>query len=59
MSRQAAARLRQRNKFGVWAGGVLLAGLSFVPVINFFAPLFGAAFMVHLYKLYSHQERPV
>lgn len=59
MSQSAARALRRRNSFGVWGAGLLLAGLSAIPFVNFFAPLFGAAMMVHLYKLYSHQERPV
>lgn len=59
LSQSAARALRRRNSFGVWSAGLLLAALSAVPFINFFAPLFGAAMMVHLYKLYSHQERPV
>lgn len=59
MSQTAARGLRRRHVSGVWAGGLLLAALSTVPFVNFFAPLFGAAFMVHLYKLYAHQERPV
>lgn len=59
MSQSAARALRRRHTFGVWAGGALLALLSLIPFVNFFAPLFGAAFMVHLYKLYFHQERPV
>ena len=59
MSASAAATLRRRHMMGVWVAGVVLAVLAAVPFVNFFAPLFGVAFMVHLYKLYSHQERPV
>lgn len=59
MSQSAASGLRQRHIFGVWTAGMVLALLAFVPIVNFFAPLFGAAFMVHLYKLYIHEERPV
>ena len=59
MSPSAARALRRGHTFGVWSGGLLLAALSAIPFVNFFAPLFGAAMMVHLYKLYSHQERPV
>ena len=37
----------------------MLAALAAIPIVNFFAPLYGAAFMVHLYKRYVHEERPV
>ena len=59
MSQTAARNLRRRHVFGVWMGGLLLAALAAVPFVNFFAPLFGAAIMVHLYKRYQHEERPV
>lgn len=59
MSPSAAKALRRRHVFGVWAAGLLLAALAAVPVVNVFAPLFGAAFMVHIYKRYMHEERPV
>lgn len=44
---------------GRMAAGLVLAVLAMVPLVNFFAPLFGAAFMVHVYKRYVHEERPV
>lgn len=59
MSPSAAASLRRRHGFGVWMAGLLLAILAIVPFVNFFAPLYGAAFMVHLHKFYAHEERPV
>lgn len=59
LSAGAARTLRRRHRFGIWSAGLLLAALSLVPVINFFVPLFGAAFMVHLFKRYSHEGRPV
>ena len=59
MSPSAARTLRRRHLFGVWSAGLVLAVFAIVPIVNFFAPLFGAAFMVHLYKRYVHQERPV
>lgn len=59
LSMSAASALRRRHTGGVWLAGIVLAALAAVPFINFFAPLFGAAFMVHLYKRYSHEERAI
>lgn len=59
MSQSAARALRRRHTFGVWFAGLMLAALAAIPIVNFFAPLYGAAFMVHLYKRYVHEERPV
>ena len=59
MSPTAVKNLRARHIFGVWTAGVVLAAFAAIPFVNFFAPLFGAAFLVHLFKRYSHEERPV
>lgn len=59
MSMAAATSLRGRHGSGVWAAGFLIAVLSAIPFVNFFVPLFGAAFMVHIFKRYVHEERPV
>ena len=59
MSMSAANALHRRHGFGVWAAGFLIALLAMVPVVNFIAPLFGAAFMAHVFKRYVHEERPV
>jgi CysZ protein len=59
MSRSAVAALRLRHRFGVFGGGMILSLLSAVPLVNLFAPLLGVAMMVHVFKRYSHEERPV
>ncbi len=59
MTVSSAQALRRRHRFGVWSGGILIAVPAMVPLLNFFVPLFAAAFMVHLFKLYAHEERPV
>ena len=41
--------LRGKNSGAVWAGGILIALASMVPLLNLVAPLFGTAFMVHLF----------
>ena len=58
ISRGAADSLRKRHRFTVFGAGILIALFSAVPALNFFAPLFGAAFMVHVFKRLSHEERP-
>lgn len=42
--------LRKTARFKVWTAGVIIALGLIVPVFNFFAPLFGAAFMVHVFQ---------
>jgi CysZ protein len=59
MSITAANNLRRRHGFGVWAAGTIIAALAAVPIANFVAPLFGVAFMAHIFKRYVHEERPV
>ena len=57
MSRAEATRLRRRHSGSVLAGGTLISFLSAIPIANFFAPLFGAAFMVHLMKRFQREEQ--
>jgi CysZ protein len=59
LSRSAADALRRRHWGGIFAGGVIISVLAVVPVADLIAPLFGVAFMVHMFKLYWHEERPV
>lgn len=44
----AAFRARHRNR--IFLGGLLLAAVATVPILNLFLPLVGTAFMVHLYQ---------
>lgn len=50
------SRLRRRHAFAIWLGGLLLSILTVIPVLNFIAPLYGSALMVHLFKRYAHRE---
>ena len=45
-----AKRLRQTNRVQVFLGGLMIAGLLAVPLVNLLTPLFATAFMVHLFK---------
>ena len=58
LKRSAADALRRRHSGGIFAAGVIISVLTAVPVADLIAPLFGAAFMVHMFKLYWHEERP-
>jgi len=57
VSTKTANALRQRNWARVFGGGLLISLLSAIPFADFFAPLFGAALMVHFYKRVA-QEKP-
>ncbi|MEJ1156968.1 sulfate transporter family protein [Prosthecomicrobium sp. N25] len=50
MPPDAARALREENGFTVFLGGVVIAGVLSVPVLNFVTPLFATAFMVHVAK---------
>lgn len=49
MPRQAAEQLRRQHARAVLAGGMLLAFLATMPVVNFVAPFWGVALMTHLF----------
>ncbi len=50
--------LRRKNNGTVWIGGILIALASMVPLLNLVAPLFGTAFMVHLFHRVASRKRP-
>jgi CysZ protein len=56
VSSKTAHALRQRNWARVFAGGLLISLLSAIPFADFFAPLFGAALMVHFYKRVEREK---
>jgi uncharacterized protein involved in cysteine biosynthesis len=58
MSRAAAQQLRSRHGGSVFAGGTVISLVSVFPIANLFAPLLGAAFMVHLFKRFMREEKP-
>jgi CysZ protein len=45
-----ARALRKANMAYVTVGGLIIAGLASVPILNLLTPLFATAFMVHIYK---------
>jgi CysZ protein len=54
-----ARSLRKANMGYVSLGGLIIAGLASVPVLNLLTPLFATAFMVHIYKSLARRARPV
>ncbi len=58
LSRRAADALRRRHSGRVFVAGLIISVLTIVPIADLIAPLFGAAFMVHLFKLTWHEDRP-
>ena len=58
VSQGAANSMRRRHTFAIFGAGLVIALLSAIPLVNFIAPLFGAAFMVHVFKRIQHEERP-
>ena len=44
-----ADALRKSHGWQLWVGGILIAFLSEVPLLDLIAPLFGTALMVHLF----------
>ena len=52
-----ARALRRRNAGTVMLGGLVIAALLAVPVVNLLTPLFGAAMMVHLHKRVAARDR--
>jgi CysZ protein len=58
LSRTAADALRRHHSGGVFLAGLIISILTVVPIANLIAPLLGAAFMVHIFKRYTHEEPP-
>jgi len=56
VSVKTADALRRRNWASVFGGGLLISALSAIPFADFFAPLFGAALMVHFYKRVAQEK---
>lgn len=56
VSRTKVDAMRRRHGAAVLGAGLLIAALAEIPIVNFIAPLFGAAFMVHVFKHVQHRE---
>lgn len=54
--KQMVRQLRSQYSGTIIMGGLLIAGLLAVPVVNLLTPLFGAALMVHLHKAIAERS---
>jgi len=43
-------QVRARNRFKIFMTGIVITVALLIPIVNFFAPVFGASLMVHTYK---------
>ena len=48
--RPVVRRLRSKHAIRIFAGGLLIAGVLAIPIVNILGPLFATAFMVHFVK---------
>jgi CysZ protein len=49
-----ADALRRKHSGALTAAGIVIALLAFIPIVSFFAPLFGVAYMALIFKRYQH-----
>ena len=56
LPRDKVNAMRRRHRVGILGAGLLIAALAEIPIVNFVAPLYGAAFMVHVFKHFQHRE---
>jgi CysZ protein len=49
--------LRKSHGWQVWIGGILIAFISEVPLLDLIAPLFGTALMVHLFHRMRREQK--
>ena len=43
-------RLRSRHGFSIFMGGLVIAGILAVPVLNLLTPIFATIYMVHIHR---------
>ncbi|MGD0191924.1 MAG: EI24 domain-containing protein [Rhizomicrobium sp.] len=56
LPRDQVDAMRRRHGAAILGAGLVIAALAEIPVVNFIAPLYGAAFMVHVFKHFQHRE---
>jgi CysZ protein len=58
LSAAEADNLRKSHAWQVWGGGIAIAFLSDLPLLDLVAPLFGTALMVHLFHRMLQEQEP-
>jgi uncharacterized protein involved in cysteine biosynthesis len=53
-----AKKLRQANRRSVFVAGLILAAFVSIPIVNLATPLFGTAYMMHIYKRLAGRAPP-
>jgi CysZ protein len=56
LPRDQVDAMRKRHGGAILGAGLVIAALAEIPIVNFVAPLYGAAFMVHVFKHFQHRE---
>lgn len=51
-----ANQLRRKYGLEVFLGGLVIAGVMSIPLVNFLTPVFAATMMVHLHKMVSYRQ---
>jgi CysZ protein len=57
LPRAEADTLRSRNASAIFGGGLMIAVLAAIPLLNLLAPFFGTALMVHAFKAFARAGR--
>lgn len=55
---QEAKRLRSRHSTTVFFGGLVIAGVLAVPILNLLTPIFATIYMVHVHKVLAREPLP-
>jgi len=56
MPPEEARRLRKAKSGTVFLGGLVIAGVLAVPILNLITPIFATIFMMHLYKRVAYEQ---
>ena len=57
LDRPAVTALRRRYRLRLWAAGLVIAALAFVPLANLVTPIFATAFMLHVFQFMSKNRQ--
>ncbi len=55
-SEEEVRRMRSKHGATIFLGGLVIAVVLAIPIVNLLTPIFGASMMVHLHKMISHKD---